>query len=71
MNVFVIHSTKDAEQVAEKVSYIKRNIYSFNALILKNGNCFWKAEAASKIRTEIDSMPAELDEISYAMEDEE
>lgn len=50
MNVFVIHSTKDAEQVAEKVSYIKRNIYSFNALILKNGNCFWKAEAASKIR---------------------
>lgn len=50
MDVFVIHSTKDAEAVNANVSKAKREIYSLNALVLKNGNCFWKIEAASKIK---------------------
>ena len=50
MNVFVIHSGKDREQASQIVAKIKQKAYTFNTLILKNGNCFWKIDAARKIK---------------------
>ena len=49
MKAFIIHSTKDESVIAEKISQLKRNLYSFNALMLKN-KFLWKFEAASKIK---------------------
>ncbi len=50
MNIFVIHSGKDFSLVSQKLAQLKRDKYNLNALALKNGNCFWRLEAAEKIR---------------------
>ena len=50
MNVFVIHSGADYDAAGKIVSSLQRKTYSFNALILKNGNCFWKMDASRKIK---------------------
>jgi len=50
MNVFVIHSGADYDATNKLVSSLQRKAYSFNALILKNGNCFWKLDAYKKIK---------------------
>lgn len=50
MNVFVIHSTKDEEEVEKHILNLKRKAYNINTLLLKNGNCFWKLSANSKIK---------------------
>lgn len=50
MNIFVIHSTADYNSVEKIISSLKQKEYSMNTLILKNGNCFWKIEATSKIK---------------------
>lgn len=50
MNVFVIHSGADYNAADKIISELKQKVYSLNALILKNGNCFWKLEASGKIK---------------------
>ncbi len=50
MNIFVIHSGADFEATDKIISAIKQKAYSTNALILKNGNCFWKIDASKKIK---------------------
>lgn len=50
MNVFVIHSGSDVEVVTKKISELKKISHGFNPLILKNGNIFWKIDAAKKIK---------------------
>ncbi len=50
MNVFVIHSGADVDEVAEKIGELKKISHGFNPLILKNGNAFWKIDAAKKIK---------------------
>lgn len=50
MNVFVIHSGSDREKVDSLVSELKKQAFSLNALVLKNGNAFWKLNASSKIK---------------------
>lgn len=50
MNVFVIHSGADYTATEKLISALKKKVYSLHALILKNGNCFWKADASKKIK---------------------
>lgn len=50
MNVFVIHSGADVDTVTKKISELKKLSHGFNPLILKNGNIFWKLDAAEKIK---------------------
>ena len=50
MNVFVIHSGADVDTVTKKISELKKLSHGFNPLILKNGNIFWKHDAAEKIK---------------------
>ena len=50
MNVFVIHSGKDREEVEKNLSSIKQACHSFNPLVLKNGGIFWKVDAKKKIK---------------------
>ena len=50
MNIFVIHSGSDYDIVAEKIKGLRRSSYKLNALVLKNGNAFWKIDAAKKIK---------------------
>ena len=50
MNVFVIHSGADVDEVSEKISSLKKVSHSLNPLILANGNAFWKIDAAKKIK---------------------
>lgn len=50
MNVFVIHSGADYDAVNKLISSLQQKEYSFNALMLKNGNCFWKLDASKKIK---------------------
>ena len=50
MNVFVIHSSTDYVATNKIISSLQQKLYSFNALILKNGNCFWKLDASKKIK---------------------
>lgn len=50
MNIFVVHSGADFEIVSKKIDMYRRKCFDLNALVLKNGNVFWKLEAASKIR---------------------
>ena len=50
MNVFVIHSGKDREEVEKKLSSIKQSCHSFNPLLLGNGGMLWKIDAKRKIK---------------------
>lgn len=50
MNIFVIHSGGDIDMVNESIAGLKRKTFQLNALVLKNGNAFWKLEAAAKIK---------------------
>ena len=50
MNVFVIHSGADYEETNKLISSLKQKVYSLNALVLENGNCFWKLDASAKIK---------------------
>ncbi len=50
MNIFVIHSGADYDATDRIVSSMKQRAYSVNALILKNGSCFWKTDASKKIK---------------------
>ncbi len=50
MNIFVIHSGADRDEVADKLNELKRTCYNLNPLMLGNGGAFWKADAARKIR---------------------
>lgn len=50
MNIFVIHSGADYERVTAHISSLKRKIFKLNALVLENGNIFWKLDAAAKIK---------------------
>ncbi|MBE5776439.1 MAG: TIR domain-containing protein [Clostridiales bacterium] len=50
MNMFVIHSGADRDEVMEKVALLKRRNFKLNPLMLKNGNALWKIDARAKIR---------------------
>ena len=50
MNIFVIHSGADTEVVEKHIGELKKLSYSLNPLVLRNGNVFWKHEAAQKIK---------------------
>lgn len=50
MNVFVIHSGSDKDNVTQILSELKKVSHHFNPLILKNGGKMWKAEASQKIK---------------------
>ena len=50
MNLFVIHSGADRDEVTDKLSELKRTCYNLNPLMLGNGGAFWKADAARKIK---------------------
>ncbi len=50
MNVFVIHSYSDKEEVKALVSSIKKECYKFNPLMLGDGGVLWKIDAESKIK---------------------
>ena len=50
MNVFIINKSQDYESAQAIVSRIREKCFSFNPLILRNTNAFWKIDAAAKIR---------------------
>ena len=50
MNVFVIHSGKDRDDVEKMLSTIQQSSHEFNPLLLKNGGVFWKIDAKRKIK---------------------
>lgn len=50
MNIFVIHSNSDLSATEEVIDSLKREDYSINTLILKNGPFFWKIDASNKIK---------------------
>ncbi len=50
MNAFIIHSGADEEFVKRHLDTMKRKVYSFNPLLLKNGGRFWKIDASKKIK---------------------
>lgn len=50
MNLFIIHSYSDRDEVALLVKEMKRSIYELHPLMLGNGGPFWKADAARKIQ---------------------
>lgn len=38
MNIFIIHSGQDYQEVTSQIAALKRKTFGINALILKNGN---------------------------------
>lgn len=50
MNIFIIHSGQDQQEVASHIAALKRENFDIRALILKNGNALWKVDAGSKIK---------------------
>lgn len=50
MDVFVIHSGSDRAMVDKEILKIRKNLFSFNTLVLNNGGRFWKGEAKQKIK---------------------
>ena len=50
MDVFVIHSGSDRAMVDKEILKIRKNLFSFNTLVLNNGGKFWKGEAKQKIK---------------------
>ena len=55
MDAFIIHSSKDAGAVTERLSYIKKQMFGFNPLMLKSKNKLWskltwRFEASAKIK---------------------
>ena len=50
MDVFIINKSQDYELVADIVGHVRERCFSFNPLILKNSNMFWKIDALAKIK---------------------
>lgn len=50
MNVYVIHSSANRDQVNVYIDELKRSAYNLNTLIPENGGIFWKIDAALKIK---------------------
>ena len=48
MNVFVIHSGADYNQVERILKSMKQNSFTLNPLMLENGGTFWKTDAAKR-----------------------
>ena len=50
MDVFIINKSQDYNEVETIIGGVREQCFSFNPLILKNSNAFWKIDAKRKIR---------------------
>lgn len=50
MDAFIIHSGSDSDCVKNKLDIIRKKVYSFNPLLLKDGGRLWKVDAFNKIK---------------------